>query len=775
MAGLHPSLFFCLLYSIYWIIDMWDRFTEGGQKVITLAMEEAHRLGHNYLGTEHILLGILRDVNNLAVQALERMGIAPNDLKSRVEELVGNNHQVESFYVGAQIALTPRAKRVLELSYAEAKELNHPYVGTEHLLLGLLREEEGVAARALEEMGVDLIRARQTITALVTPEQKTKSKSTTPQLDQFSRDLSALAREGKLDPVIGRETEIQRIIHILCRRTKNNPALIGEPGVGKTAIVEGLAQRIVCNNVPEPLRNKRLVALDMAAIVAGTKYRGDFEERMRRILAELRKNQGEVILFIDELHNLVHAGAAEGAIDAASIFKPALARGELQCIGATTLDEYRKYVEKDAALERRFQSVYVKEPTLEETKQILRGLCNRYEEHHHVQIQQEAIDASAELAEKFITGRFLPDKAIDLMDEAGAKVRLEEGRIDREVNREDVASVVSAWTGIPITQLSSNEAEKLMHIEEVIHERIIAQEEAVRAVAEALRRSRAGLKNRHRPIGSFIFLGPTGVGKTELARALAEYLFGNENALIKIDMSEYMEKFAVSRLVGAPPGYVGYEEGGQLTEQVRRRPYAVILFDEIEKAHPDIFNILLQVLEDGVLTDAQGRHVDFRHTILIMTSNIGTAVASAKPFGFRPSGSQQEDFEEVKKHLQGEIKHLFRPEFLNRVDETIVFRPLEKDDIKKIVDLLIRQLSRELRSQGISLQLTESARVLLATKGYDPVNGARPLRRTIQKLIENPLSEKILEGQFTFGDLVIVDSENEALVFRTMEVVSTAQ
>ncbi|MCX5971146.1 MAG: ATP-dependent Clp protease ATP-binding subunit, partial [Coprothermobacterota bacterium] len=610
---------------------------------------------------------------------------------------------------------------------------------------------------------------------LLAPEQKTKTKSATPQLDQFSRDLTAMARDNKLDPVIGRDIEIQRVIHILCRRTKNNPALIGEPGVGKTAIVEGLAQRIVCGQVPEPLRNKRLMALDMAAVVAGTKYRGDFEERMRRILTELRKGEGGIILFLDELHNLVHAGAAEGAIDAASIFKPALARGELQCIGATTLDEYRKYVERDAALERRFQTVYVKEPTLEETKLILRGLCGRYEEHHHVQISEEAIDASAELAEKFITGRFLPDKAIDLIDEAGAKVRLEEGRAEREVTRDDVASVVAAWTGIPVTQLASSEAEKLMHIEEAIHQRIIAQDEAVRVVAEALRRSRAGLKDRRKPIGSFIFLGPTGVGKTELARALAEYLFGNETALIKIDMSEFMEKFSVSRLIGSPPGYVGYDEGGQLTEQVRRRPYAVILFDEIEKAHPDVFNILLQILDDGRLTDGQGRAVDFRNTILIMTSNVGTSQATAKPFGFRADASERPDFEEVRTHLQGEVKHLFRPEFLNRVDETIVFRPLEPEDIQQIVDLLIRQVGRELRSQGISLQLTERARQLLAKRGYDPANGARPLRRTIQKLVENPLSEKILEGQFTFGDLVIVDLENEELVFHTMEVVSTAQ
>lgn len=744
-------------------------------------MEEAHRLGHNYLGTEHILLGILRDHNNLAVATLEKLGVVPAELKMRVEELLGASHQVESFYVGAQIALTPRAKRVLELAYAEAKELGHPYVGTEHLLLGLLREEEGVAARALVEVGVDLPRARQTVSALLAPEQKTKTKSATPQLDQFSRDLTAMARDNKLDPVIGRDIEIQRVIHILCRRTKNNPALIGEPGVGKTAIVEGLAQRIVCGQVPEPLRNKRLMALDMAAVVAGTKYRGDFEERMRRILTELRKGEGGIILFLDELHNLVHAGAAEGAIDAASIFKPALARGELQCIGATTLDEYRKYVERDAALERRFQTVYVKEPTLEETKLILRGLCGRYEEHHHVQISEEAIDASAELAEKFITGRFLPDKAIDLIDEAGAKVRLEEGRLEREVTRDDVASVVAAWTGIPVTQLASSEAEKLMHIEEAIHQRIIAQDEAVRVVAEALRRSRAGLKDRRKPIGSFIFLGPTGVGKTELARALAEYLFGNETALIKIDMSEFMEKFSVSRLIGSPPGYVGYDEGGQLTEQVRRRPYAVILFDEIEKAHPDIFNILLQILDDGRLTDGQGHAVDFRNTILIMTSNVGASQVAAKPFGFRAGASQRPDFEEVRTHLQGEVKRLFRPEFLNRVDETIVFRPLEPEDIQQIVDLLIRQVGRELRSQGISLQLTERARQLLAERGYDPANGARPLRRTIQKLVENPLSEKILQGQFTFGDLVIVDLENEGslpraeeLVFHTMEVISAA-
>jgi ATP-dependent Clp protease ATP-binding subunit ClpC len=747
---------------------MWDRFSEGGQRVITLAMEEAHRLGHNYLGTEHLLLGIIKEGNNVAAQALERMGVSLLALKTRVEEMITSAHRVESFYMGAQIALTPRAKRVLELAYTEAKELGHPYVGTEHLLLALLREGEGVAARALEEEGVDLARARAVVNSILAPERQSKGKANTPTLDQFSRDLTQLAREGKLDPVIGRENEIKRVVNILCRRTKNNPALIGEPGVGKTAIVEGLAQRIVSGNVPEPLRNKRVVSLDMAAIVAGTKYRGEFEERMRRILSEIRRQQGEIILFVDEFHNLVHAGAAEGAIDAASIFKPALARGELQCIGATTFDDFRKYVEKDAALERRFQPVHVNEPTLEETKAILKGIRYRYEEHHKVSISDEAVEAACELAEKYITGRFLPDKAIDLMDEAAAKVRLEEGRKSKEVTPEDVAQIVSIWTGIPVTRLAQSEAEKFLHIEEAIHERIVDQDEAVRAVAEALRRSRAGLKDRRKPIGSFLFLGPTGVGKTELARALAEYLFGTEDALVKLDMSEYMEKHTVSRMVGAPPGYVGYEEGGQLTEKVRRHPYSVVLFDEIEKAHPDVFNILLQIMDDGRLTDAQGRVVDFRHVIIILTSNLGTAGALAKPFGFRLEDKPVLAYEEMKGRLMEEVKRNFRPEFLNRLDEIIVFHPLEPEHIRRIVDLMISRIGKEIKSKKLYLVLTDSARDLLAQKGFDPTFGARPLRRTIQHMVENPLSEKILEGEFQEGDTVVIDCEDSTIVFRKL-------
>lgn len=747
---------------------MWDRFSEGGQRVITLAMEEAHRLGHNYLGTEHLLLGIIKEGNNIAVQALEKMGVSLTALRTRVEEMITTSHRVESFYMGAQIALTPRAKRVLELAYTEAKELGHPYVGTEHLLLALLREGEGVAARALEEEGVDLPRARATVNSLLTPEKQQKGRTNTPTLDQFSRDLTQLAREGKLDPVIGRENEIKRVVNILCRRTKNNPALIGEPGVGKTAIVEGLAQRIVSGNVPEPLRNKRVVSLDMAAIVAGTKYRGEFEERMRKIINEIRRQQGEIILFVDEFHNIVHAGAAEGAIDAASIFKPALARGELQCIGATTFDDYRKYIEKDAALERRFQPIHVNEPTVEETKSILKGIRHRYEEHHKVEITDEAVEAAVELADKYITGRFLPDKAIDLMDEASAKVRLEEGRESKEVTPEDVAQIVSIWTGIPVTRLAQSEAEKFLHIEEAIHERIVDQEEAVQAVAEALRRSRAGLKDRRKPIGSFLFLGPTGVGKTELARALAEYLFGTEDALVKLDMSEYMEKHTVSRMVGAPPGYVGYEEGGQLTEKVRRHPYSVVLFDEIEKAHPDVFNILLQIMDDGRLTDAQGRVVDFRHVIIILTSNLGTAGALAKPFGFRLEDQPILAYEEMKQRLLEEVKKNFRPEFLNRLDEIIIFHPLEPEHIRRIVDLMIARIGKEIKSKKLYLVLTDSAKDLLARKGFDPSFGARPLRRTIQHMVENPLSEKILEGEFQEGDTVVIDCEDSTIVFRRL-------
>jgi ATP-dependent Clp protease ATP-binding subunit ClpC len=753
---------------------MWDRFSEGGQKVITLAMEEAHRLGHNYLGTEHLLLGILKEGNNIAIQVLEKMGVSLSGLKTRIEEMLSTTHRVESFYMGAQIALTPRAKRVLELAYTEAKELGHPYVGTEHLLLALLREGEGVAVKALEEEGVDLFRARSAVNAILAPEKQQKTKSSTPTLDQFSRDLTQLAREGKLDPVIGRENEIKRVVNILCRRTKNNPALIGEPGVGKTAIVEGLAQRIISGQVPEPLHNKRVVSLDMAAIVAGTKYRGEFEERMRRIINEIRRQQGEIVLFVDEFYNIVHAGAAEGAIDAASIFKPALARGELQCIGAATFDDYRKYIEKDAALERRFQPVQVSEPTLEETKAILRGIRYRYEEHHKVEITDESVEAATELADKYIMGRFLPDKAIDLMDEAAAKVRLEEGRESKIVTPEDVAQIVSMWTGIPVTRLAQTEAEKFLHIEEAIHRRIVNQEEAVRAVAEALRRSRAGLKDRRKPIGSFLFLGPTGVGKTELARALAEYLFGTEEALIKLDMSEYMEKYAVSRMVGAPPGYVGYEEGGQLTEKVRRHPYCVVLFDEIEKAHPDVFSILLQIMDDGRLTDAQGRQVDFRHSIVILTSNLATSSVIARPFGFRLEGEEIIPYEEMKKQLMAEVKKNFRPEFLNRLDEIIIFHSLKPEHIKRIVDLMIAKISLEIKSKKLDLVLTESARDFLAREGFDPTYGARPLRRTIQHLVENPLSEKILEGEFQEGDTVIIDCEGSSIVFhRLIEAVPT--
>jgi len=810
-------------------VAMFERFTERARRVIILAQEEAKRLNHSAVGTEHILLGIIREGEGVASKVLESLNISPERVRAEIEGAIGRGERAPH----EEVAFTPRAKKVLELALDEARRLGHNYIGTEHLLLGLIREGEGVAARVLEAMGADLDRVRAQVVYLLGEEgttSYTKQASKTPTLDEFGRDLTKLARDSKLDPVIGREREIERVIQVLSRRTKNNPALIGEPGVGKTAITEGLAQRIVRGDVPEVLRHKRVVQLDLAALVAGTKYRGEFEERMKKVMEEIRKAQGEVILFVDELHTLVGAGAAEGAIDASNILKPALSRGELQCIGATTLDEYRKYVERDAALERRFQPILVSEPTVEQSIEILRGLRDRYEAHHGVSISDEALVAAATLAEKYISDRFLPDKAIDLMDEASSKIRLQasflpqevrqamervervkrekedaskaqdferaaqlrdrervlrqkleelEGSVKRDKGRgslntvtgEDIADIVSAWTGIPVTRLVEEETQKLLRMEDTIHQRIIGQEVAVRAVAKAVRRARAGLKDPRRPIGSFIFLGPTGVGKTELARALAEFLFGDEGALVRIDMSEYSERHTVSRLVGSPPGYVGYEEGGQLTEAVRRRPFSVVLFDEIEKAHPEIFNVLLQILDDGRLTDAQGRTVDFKNSVIIMTSNVGAPQLDKNVgMGFRAAGAdesvdRERAYQRMRDQVMEELRRTFRPEFLNRLDEVIVFRPLTTDQIKEIVGVLIERVRRELRGQNMELDVTEAAKDVLAREGYDPTFGARPLRRAIQRLVEDPLSDGLLRGQFHAGDTVVVNVVDNAIVF----------
>jgi ATP-dependent Clp protease ATP-binding subunit ClpC len=810
---------------------MWEPFTERARRSIVLAQEEAQRLGNNYIGTEHILLGIISEGESLAAKVLETLGVNLAKVRAEVEAIVGRGGQT----VQQEMVFTPRAKRVIELAFEEARQLNHNYIGTEHLLLGLIREGEGVAARVLTNLGVDPAKVRVQTTSLLGAETQTqataKGKSKTPTLDAYGRDLTQLAREGKLDPVVGRATEIERVIQILSRRTKNNPALIGEPGVGKTAIAEGLAQRVISGDVPEPLRDKRVITLDLAGLVAGTKYRGEFEERMKRVMDEIRAAAGEIILFIDELHTLVGAGAAEGAIDASNIIKPALARGELQCIGATTLNEFRKHIEKDSALERRFQSIMVGEPTVDETIEILKGLRDRYEAHHRVKISDEALEAAARLSDRYITDRFLPDKAVDLMDEAASRVRLQSTSLppeireveneirkvrtekeavikaqefekaaqirDREeklrarkqqmeeewrekrnvkgtptntVGPEEIAHIVSTWTRIPVSKLKEEETMKLLNMEEALHKRIVGQDEAIKVITRAIRRARAGLKSPMRPIGSFIFLGPTGVGKTELARTLAEFLFDDTDAMVRIDMSEYMEKYAVSRLVGAPPGYVGYEEGGQLTEAVRRRPYAVVLLDEIEKAHPDVFNLLLQVLEDGRLTDSQGRVVDFKHSVIIMTSNVGTTgMMKTTDIGFRPvkeEGSPAVRYEKMKNRVLEEIKHLFRPEFLNRLDEVVVFHSLDIDQIKLIVGLELAKVVKELENQRMTLEATEAAKELIAKEGWDPQFGARPLRRAIQRLVEDPLSEELLRATFKVGDHIQMDAEDGKTVFR---------
>ncbi|WP_316278928.1 ATP-dependent protease ATP-binding subunit ClpC [Bacillus velezensis] len=804
---------------------MFGRFTERAQKVLALAQEEALRLGHNNIGTEHILLGLVREGEGIAAKALQALGLGSDKIQKEVESLIGRGQEMSQ-----TIHYTPRAKKVIELSMDEARKLGHSYVGTEHILLGLIREGEGVAARVLNNLGVSLNKARQQVLQLLGSNETgssasgTNSNANTPTLDSLARDLTAIAKEDSLDPVIGRSKEIQRVIEVLSRRTKNNPVLIGEPGVGKTAIAEGLAQQIINNEVPEILRDKRVMTLDMGTVVAGTKYRGEFEDRLKKVMDEIRQ-AGNIILFIDELHTLIGAGGAEGAIDASNILKPSLARGELQCIGATTLDEYRKYIEKDAALERRFQPIQVDQPSADESFQILKGLRDRYEAHHRVSITDEAIEAAVKLSDRYISDRFLPDKAIDLIDEAGSKVRLrsfttppnlkeleqkldevrkekdaavqsqefekaaslrdteqrlreqvedtkktwkeKQGQENSEVSVEDIAMVVSSWTGVPVSKIAQTETDKLLNMENILHSRVIGQDEAVVAVAKAVRRARAGLKDPKRPIGSFIFLGPTGVGKTELARALAESIFGDEEAMIRVDMSEYMEKHSTSRLVGSPPGYVGYDEGGQLTEKVRRKPYSVVLLDEIEKAHPDVFNILLQVLEDGRLTDSKGRTVDFRNTILIMTSNVGASELKRNKYvGFNVQDESQ-NHKDMKDKVMGELKRAFRPEFINRIDEIIVFHSLEKKHLTDIVSLMSDQLTKRLKEQDLSIELTDAAKAKVAEEGVDLEYGARPLRRAIQKHVEDRLSEELLRGNIDKGQHIVLDVEDGEFVVKT--------
>ncbi|MEO8219535.1 MAG: ATP-dependent Clp protease ATP-binding subunit [Specibacter sp.] len=805
---------------------MFERFTDRARRVVVLAQEEARMLNHNYIGTEHILLGLIHEGEGVAAKALESLNISLDGVREQVQEIIGQGQQAPS----GHIPFTPRAKKVLELSLREALQLGHNYIGTEHILLGLIREGEGVAAQVLVKLGADLARVRQQVIQLLSGyqgkepvvsggQQQEGQPAGSVVLDQFGRNLTQAARENKLDPVIGREHEMERVMQILSRRTKNNPVLIGEPGVGKTAVVEGLAQAIVRGDVPETIKDKQLYTLDLGSLVAGSRYRGDFEERLKKVLKEIR-TRGDIILFIDEIHTLVGAGAAEGAIDAASILKPMLARGELQTIGATTLDEYRKHIEKDAALERRFQPIQVQEPTVPLTIEILKGLRDRYEAHHRVSITDGALTAAATLADRYISDRFLPDKAIDLIDEAGARLRIrrmtappelkamdvdiaavkkrKEDAIDAqdfegaaalrddeqklivaradkerlwktgglddisEVDEELIAEVLANSTGIPVFKLTEAESTRLLKMEEEIHKRVVGQNEAIKSISQAIRRTRSGLKDPKRPGGSFIFAGPTGVGKTELAKALAEFLFGDEDALITLDMSEYSEKHTVSRLFGAPPGYVGYEEGGQLTEKVRRRPFSVVLFDEVEKAHADLFNSLLQILEDGRLTDSQGRVVDFKNTIIIMTTNLGTRdISKSIATGFQSGSDTQTGYNRMRARVTEELKQHFRPEFLNRVDDVVVFPQLTQDEIIEIVDLMVARLEGRLADKGMGIELTPAAKILLATKGYDPAMGARPLRRTIQREIEDHLSEKILFGELKDGDIVTVGVEGE--------------
>jgi ATP-dependent Clp protease ATP-binding subunit ClpC len=812
---------------------MHDKFTERVRKVIYLAREEAARLQHDYIGTEHLLLGVIREGEGIAATVLNNLGVDLDHIRQAVENMVSSSGGTMTI---GEIPFTPRAKRVLELAVEEARSLGHNYVGTEHLLLGLIREGEGVAAKVLLELGVDRKRVREETLKLLggTPtnaQQEREERAETPALNQFGRDLTSLAREGKLDPVIGRENEIERVVQVLSRRKKNNPVLVGEPGVGKTAIAEGLAQRIVEGKVPESLKNKRIVTLDLAAVVAGTKYRGQFEERLKTVMNEIRESK-DTIIFIDELHTIVGAGGAEGAIDASNMLKPALARGELQCIGATTLDEYRKYIEKDGALERRFQPITVDPPSLEDAITILKGLRDKYEAHHGVHITDEAVVQAVKLADRYMNDRFLPDKAIDVIDEASARARLSVSTVpaeireleqkleelvkekeaairaqeyekaakmrdrekeartrlkelkkgwmeakrdkDVEVDGEDIAAVVSVMTGIPVVKLEEEESAKLLQMEEALAKRVVGQEEAVSAVARAVRRNRVGLRDPKRPIGSFIFLGPTGVGKTELARALASFLFNDDEALIRIDMSEYMEKFSVSRLVGAPPGYVGYDEGGQLTEKVRRKPYSVVLLDEIEKAHPDVFNVLLQVLDDGLLTDSTRRKVNFKNTVIIMTSNLGARqITGSKQLGFSRADEVNQQFQQIKSTVTDELKRAFNPEFLNRVDDVIVFHPLTRGHMDQIVSILLGQLAQRLQAQDLRLDVTPEAVAFLVEKGFDPALGARPLKRALQRYLEDPLSEAILRGTLKSSPVIRVVRSGEELKFEPADTIET--